>query len=114
MSDVAKIEVLQTNNVLVKILVKNFDLHNASKIRAHLKDVLEDDERENVIFDMTLVESLDSTGISILAMASSVQRKKGKQVFLVGANQKINQILVISSMMNLFKVANDVKSADGK
>lgn len=108
----SSIEISENGNAILKIFVKSLDMYSATKVRSLVKLIFEEEEFNNFIIEMTPVESIDSSGIAMLAFISTSQRRKGGSVYTVGLNSKVEQILVISSMMDFFKNSSDIKSVD--
>jgi len=59
------------------------------------------EKRKKIIFDLTSVTHIDSTGIGIIVMAAGQVKEAGGQLRLAGLNQHVEQVL---KMTNIDKV----------
>ncbi|HET9309389.1 MAG TPA: STAS domain-containing protein [Candidatus Sulfotelmatobacter sp.] len=54
---------------------------------------LVDESRKKIIFDLTGITHVDSTGIGIIVTVAGQMRKAGGELRVAGANQHVEQIL---------------------
>ena len=59
--------------------------------------------RKDMILDMSDVDYIDSTGISILIMLNKQQREKGKTLTIRNASQRVKSLLELSSLSDLLR-----------
>lgn len=63
-----------------------------------------DDGKVNIIFDLSDLRIMNSTGLNILVNTLTMARKTGGDVVLCGLSQKINQLFIISKLNTIFRV----------
>ena len=59
---------------------------------------LVDESRKKIIFDLTGITHLDSTGIGIIVTVAGQMRKAGGELLVAGANQHVEQILRMTAI----------------
>ncbi len=59
------------------------------------------EQQKKVIFDLSGVTRIDSTGVGILVMSAGQMKKSGGQLRLAGATGHIQQVLLVSSVNKL-------------
>jgi anti-sigma B factor antagonist len=64
-----------------------------------------------VIFDLTGVDYIDSTGISMVALASGKLRESGGSLAIVASGGRVLQLLNLTQMHNIVKVCPTVEAA---
>jgi anti-sigma B factor antagonist len=65
----------------------------------------------NLIFLMTGVDYIDSTGLGALVMSASSMRKNGGNVKLVGLNRRNIELLVMTKLATIFEIFTDEQDA---
>jgi anti-sigma B factor antagonist len=59
---------------------------------------LVDESRKKIIFDLSGITHLDSTGIGIIVAVAGQMRKAGGELRVAGANQHVEQILKMTAV----------------
>src|ERR1700691_3123558 len=59
------------------------------------------EKRKKIIFDLTNVTHIDSTGIGIIVMSAGQVKEAGGQLRLAGANKHVEQVLTLTSVEKL-------------
>lgn len=57
-----------------------------------------EESRKKLIFDLTGVSHVDSTGIGIIVTAAALMRNSGGQLRVAGANQHVEQVLRMTNV----------------
>jgi anti-sigma B factor antagonist len=69
-----------------------------------------DDSRDTIV-NMTAVPYVDSAGIGCLVGAQLFHQRNGRTLALAGVNQRVHDVLKITSVDNLFTLYNTVDEA---
>ena len=64
-----------------------------------------------VIIDLIEMEYMNSTGLNILINILTLTRSKGGEVIIVNIPERINKLLVITKLDNVFDIAKDIEEA---
>ena len=65
----------------------------------------------NLVFILTGVDYIDSTGLGALVMSASSLRKNGGNVKLVGLNRRTIELLVMTKLATIFEIFSDEQDA---
>jgi anti-sigma B factor antagonist len=68
-------------------------------------------QEKKIIFDLTGVTHLDSTGVGIIVMSAGQAKQAGGELRLAGANKHIESVLKVTSMDKLVSWAPTVTEA---
>ncbi|MGV8145717.1 MAG: anti-sigma F factor antagonist [Alkaliphilus sp.] len=94
-------------NKLIVTLSGELDHHVAKSIRAELDELILRKSTKNLIFDMSQLQFMDSSGIGvILGRYKNIMRKGGK-VAVVNVSDRIERIF---SMSGLYKVISKYRN----
>jgi anti-anti-sigma factor len=74
-------------------------------------DNLVRDNQKKVIFDLTGVSHIDSTGIGIIVMAAGQMKKAGGALRVAGANPHVEQLLKLTQVDQIVGLHSTVVSA---
>jgi anti-sigma B factor antagonist len=77
----------------------------------HLLHKLLDEGKKNIIFDVSSVRFVNSTGIGLLIGGYTTVQNANGQVRLVGAQERIQSLLVITKLASVFKMYETVDEA---
>ncbi|HEY8296727.1 MAG TPA: STAS domain-containing protein [Candidatus Baltobacteraceae bacterium] len=100
----------RNGDALVFTLRGSLDLATAPSVRAALLEAADDNKHE-IIVDLTHVEFLDSTGLGALIGAHRRALEKSGRVALVIADGPIARLLNITGLMRVFGVYHSVAAA---
>jgi len=67
--------------------------------------------KSKVILDLSEMNYMNSTGLSVLINIFTQVRNKGGEVVLVNIPEKINKLLLITKLNSIFNVENTVEDA---
>ena len=69
--------------------------------------------KKNVLLDLSGVQSMNSSGLSMLIAALQAMRNAGGDLKLAAASKKIESLLVITKLSTVFELHPTVKKAIG-
>lgn len=64
-----------------------------------------------IIIDLSDMQYMNSTGLSILINIFTKTRSKGGEVILINIPDKINKLLIITKLNSIFNIENSVEDA---
>lgn len=91
----------RTRNILTARLDGEIDHHHVLFLRAALDRVLDDSRASSLIFDLSAVEFMDSSGIGLLIGRYKRMQARGGQTYICGSNEQIDRILQLSGIDTL-------------
>jgi anti-sigma B factor antagonist len=68
-------------------------------------------QQKKIIFDLSGVTHIDSTGVGIIVMSAGLAKKAGGDLRLAGANKHIEQVLKLTSIDKLVSSSSTVTEA---
>tara|TARA_B100000809_G_scaffold105206_1_gene103709 strand:- start:57 stop:401 length:345 start_codon:yes stop_codon:yes gene_type:complete len=104
-------EIKKEDSILIVSLSGN--LMNKSQIQEMLNDIEfhASEGIKKLIIDLTEMEYMNSTGLSILINIFTQARNKGGEVIITNIPEKINQLLVITKLNSIFNIEETVEDA---
>jgi len=66
---------------------------------------------QNVIVDLSGIETMNSTGLSILISILTKTRNVGGEVVIVNIPKKVNELMIITKLNTVFTVAESIVGA---
>jgi anti-sigma B factor antagonist len=97
--------VSRANGQVLVAVEGELDLATAPQLRDHLVELSE--ERVEVILDLTRLQFIDSTGLSVLVMAFNRARAAGGSLVLRHPSQSVLRILEITGLVSVFTIETD-------
>lgn len=70
-----------------------------------------DEGKKNIIFDVSAVKFVNSTGVGLLIGGYTTVKNAQGNVLLVGAQERIQSLLVITKLAGVFKMYDNVDDA---
>ncbi|OGU11825.1 MAG: hypothetical protein A2X61_15500 [Ignavibacteria bacterium GWB2_35_12] len=99
------------DNIAIFTLKNNkLDADIAPQLKAELL-ILCQPELEALVFDMTFVEHVDSTGLGALLLANRQLKDTEAPIILVGVKEMVMKMLSISQLDSIFDYAETVDEA---
>ncbi|MFZ5966176.1 MAG: anti-sigma F factor antagonist [Bacillota bacterium] len=98
------------NKLFIK-LEGELDHHTAEEIREEIDREIEDKGVRNVIFDMSGMRFMDSSGIGVVIGRYKKVNKFGGQVGVINMNKRIEKIFEMSGLFNIVKKFDNKKQA---
>ncbi len=89
------------------------NLMNNIQTQAILDDVehYANEEDKKLIINLTDIEYMNSTGLSLLINIFTQTRNKGGEVIITNIPEKISQLLVITKLNSIFNIEETVEDA---
>jgi anti-sigma B factor antagonist len=104
-------KIKKEDSILIVLLSGN--LMNKFQIQELLNDIEfhASDGVKKLIIDLTEMEYMNSTGLSILINIFTQTRNKGGEVIITNIPEKISQLLVITKLNSIFNIEETVEDA---
>lgn len=67
--------------------------------------------KNNLVFDMSKLEYLNSMGLNLMVNYLTKVRNAGGEIAVAGVSDKVSQLLVVTKLNTLFPVYDDVSTA---
>ena len=93
----------RNHHILTARLDGDIDHHHVLFLRAALDRVLDDSAASTLIFDLTDVEFMDSSGIGLLIGRYKRMQARGGQMYIAGSNEPVDRILRLSGIDTLIR-----------
>lgn len=91
---------LNEDSLIVK-LYGDLDHHIADKIRDEIDDLIDKEEPKKLIFDLTNVSFMDSSGIGMIIGRYKKTIAYGGNVYFVGINNCIDKLVQMSGLLRI-------------
>jgi anti-sigma B factor antagonist len=90
---------------LLKLSGELIDKHQATELMIAVDELLELG-KSKLIIDLTDLKYMNSSGLNVLIQLLTKTRTKGGESVIYNVNKKVNELLIITKLNTLFKVAN--------
>ena len=97
--------------VLVVKLIKAIDHHTAKEIRQTVDLYFADTKANHIVFDLSELEFMDSSGIGLIMGRYKFISPIGGRVILSGINEQTDRIMKLSGIYKIASRAEDVSDA---
>ncbi|MCB1143540.1 MAG: STAS domain-containing protein [Leptospiraceae bacterium] len=87
-------------------LVGSLDIYSASKMKKEINAVLDEDDIDSLVLDMSKVTHMDSSGIALIANLQKKMKTAGSKFALLNVTNDIMAVLRLSSLDNFFTIYN--------
>ena len=87
--------------VLYVMLSGELDEYSASYIREHLDKTFENSEFNSVVFEMSSLDFMDSTGIGVLIGRYKKLKKNNKKIYISNPTRAIEKIFNMSGIYDI-------------
>lgn len=84
-------------------LAGDFDVRSTGEVREALYRLLAE-ERDDVVIDLSEVETVDVTALKVLAVATRQASRRGHHITLRGCGPSVRRMLHISRMIRVLEV----------
>ena len=105
------IEERLVNNVSIVKVYGDIVLNGSGPDLADRIRTLLDRDRRYIVLDMSDVRYVDSGGIGTLAESFMAARHRGGAIKLVGVTNRLNDLLVITKLLNVFECFDSEREA---
>lgn len=85
----------------------------AEELDRTLRRIVRED-RGPVVLDLSALEMFDSTALGVVAGCGRTLHSDGRELFLVGANERVALLLKLTQLDGVFPVRPTVEAAFGK
>lgn len=96
-----KINVVMREDDLIVLFDGELDEYTSNYTREYLDKIFEDYGYKSVIFDMTKLKFMDSTGIGVLLGRYKKLKQFSKEVFIHNPNNTIEKIIKMSGIYEI-------------
>ncbi len=100
----------QDNIAIFTLKRPNLDADISPQLKAELL-ILCQPELEALVFDLSFVEYVDSTGLGALLLANRQLKDQETPIILVGVKDLVMKMLTISQLDGIFEYADTVEDA---
>ena len=100
----------ESNIQLLKLSGELIDRNQATDLIVAIDELLELD-KSKLIIDLSDLKYMNSSGLNLLIQILTKTRIKGGDSVICHVNKKVNELLVITKLNTLFKVANTKQEA---
>ncbi|MGZ4428431.1 MAG: STAS domain-containing protein [Nocardioidaceae bacterium] len=98
-----------TTNGTALVLAGRFDGRSSSRVREALYRHIES-TAEDVVVDLSGVESLDATALKMLAAATKLMERDGRALTLRGCTPAIRRVILFTRLRRLVQVERPVSA----
>jgi len=92
------------------VLSGDFDVRSTMEVRTAIYEHLEGHD-EDVVVDLTDVDSVDVTALKVLAVATREATRSGHHLVLRGCGPAVRRLLHMSRLMRVVELEREVASA---
>lgn len=96
---------------LLTVNTDRLDSKIAPDLKSKLIALISDNTSGNLCIDLTMVGFADSSGLSALLLAYRLFRDANRKLVLAGVTDRVNKLIAISQLTNVFVVASDTAHA---
>jgi len=97
--------------VVFEFLLKELNLMNSSDLRKNIKDLLEENNFPDTVFNLGNVEFVDSTGIGTMIAFYNTLKANGKKMFVVGVSKRVQQIFNLAKLDKMLAILPTMEDA---
>lgn len=104
-------KITEENNLQVLALSGELiDKNQANNLIKHIDELLAEGKNK-LIIDLSSLKYMNSSGLNVLIQLLTKTRTNGGESVIFNVNKKVNDLLVITKLNTLFKVADNKESA---
>ena len=85
-------------------LIGSMDIYTASKVKKEITQIIDEEECQSIVFDMSEVHHMDSSGIALLANIQKKMKTAGNKFGLLTPTNDIMGVLKLSSLDTFFTI----------
>ena len=101
---------LNSSTMLLSLEGSLIEQHNLSKTLEQISEITEPDYL-NFIIDLSGIETMNSTGLNLLIHLLTKSRNAGGETILICVPERLNNLLVMTKLNNVFTVAPNLEAA---
>lgn len=95
------------NSTMVIRLIGEMDQETVGNLRIKLTELIEEYKIKNIVFNLSKLEFMDSTGIGIIIGRYNQLRKKNGKIILCNLNKNIEKIIILSGLPRICLIKNN-------
>ncbi len=99
------------HKTLVVKIIGELDHHYATRIRETIDIEIKDKDIRLLIFDLSALEFMDSSGIGVIMGRLRLMKQQGGKVCVAGAKDSLNKIICLSGLSGLIGIYHSVEEA---
>ncbi len=104
-------KITEENNIQVLVLSGELiDKNQANDLVKHIDELLVEGKNK-LIIDLSDLKYMNSSGLNVLIQLLTKTRTNGGESVIFNVNKKVNDLLVITKLNTLFKVADNKEAA---
>ncbi len=84
----------------------SLDIYTASKMKKQITALIEEEELDSLVLDMSKVTHMDSSGIALLANLQKKMKSNNSNFALLSCTSDIMAVLKLSSLDSFFTIYN--------
>jgi anti-anti-sigma factor len=93
--------------LLITRFVGDLTLPEAVNLRHELETIVVQEKAKDIIFDLALVNEVDTSGLGVLVAVSTCARSYGKRLILCHATEEVNDALKHAALDGFFPLLED-------
>ena len=106
-----EIKVTVRKNILVVTLFGELDHHTTKDVKNLIEEVIKNRSVKNLIFDLSNLTFMDSSGIGIIIGRYKLISSLGGSVAISGARGNVNKLLYMSGINKIINIYDSTNSA---
>jgi anti-sigma B factor antagonist len=104
-------KIIEENNIqLLKLSGELIDKNQATELMVAVDELLELG-KSKLMIDLSELKYMNSSGLNVLIQLLTKTRTRGGESVIFNVNKKVNELLVITKLNTLFKVAESKAEA---
>lgn len=101
----------QPSRTLIVKIFSDLDHHMAQKVRMAVDNEFVRKGAKNVVFDLSSLNFMDSSGIGVLMGRYKLAQKSGGRVIVVGATGSVGKMVSMGGITRIISRANSIDTA---
>lgn len=106
-----ELQLQQVQQTMIVKIAGELDHHYAAKIREVIDAKIRELDIRNLVFDMSSIVFMDSSGIGVILGRYKLIKRIGGVVYLAGINKKIGKIIEMSGLQSVIKTVPEIDLA---
>ena len=95
------------DHLLIARFIGELTLPDAVSLRQDLEHIVKQEKAKDIIFDLSLVNAVDNSGLGVLVAVSTYARSYGKRLVLYRPTEKMNAALAQASIADFFPLLEE-------
>ena len=93
--------------LLITRFIGDLTLPEAVDLRHQLEEIVTGERAKDIIFDLALVNDVDTSGLGVLVAVSTHARAHGKRLILCRATEEVNEALKHAALDGFFPLLEE-------